>query len=117
MQDRRSRARIVPTRRGRLRSSSPCQSAAERSSRLGGVRSFLEQDTDDYEPTVLGGQSAAAATKVLFRLAASFEHEGRSISICAESLQDIRNAWEELDLSPLDEARVQRVFLGGAARS
>ena len=81
----------------------------ERLSRWGGVRSFLEQETEDYEPPFLMDRAPA---KVLYRLSASFEHEGRCISICTESMQDIRDVWEELDLDLLDEKRVQRVFLG-----
>ena len=49
--------------------------------------------------------------KVLPRLAATFSHNGRSISICGETVDDIRQVWEALGLVPLDERRVQKIII------
>lgn len=49
-------------------------------------------------------------SKHLFLRAATFDHEGRKVSICAERMEDIEAVWGlldlELDLGLLDKGRV-----------
>ncbi len=58
------------------------------------------------------GLATGGKAKILFLRAATLEHEGRNISICAERIDDIRAVWDTLVTDPpLDEDRLERIIV------